>query len=216
MNAQLVSHPVSLFRDKGKILSKATTDIEEGALRVPVDLKKIDNIATVVAQADGVLHHPHSVIMHVCWPTSEEEQLAGIEEESQQLHFRLMPEFNLPKAPTQKGEPLNWSLQNSCHLFWGIQRQEKDEDEPNCELRFRKVVPVIAAPPVSTFPGAQVPCLTDTFNVHLPYIVNTQKIARGATVMLKWQVLVKEKAEKKNRTWADEVKKTEAKRFKKS
>ena len=46
---------------------------------------------------------------------------------------------------------------------------------------------------------------TVTYNVRLPYIVNTKPIAADEKVILEWQLKEKKETKKKEQTWADEV-----------
>ena len=97
------------------------------------------------------------------------------------------------------------------HLFWGINRQDKSDEEWKCELQYRDVVPVVAAPPVpgSTWKSEPV---TETFCVRVPYIVNTVRVDPSNDSVLKWQMLVEEKRKTPGRTWVDDVSTTERKR----
>ena len=73
--------------------------------------------------------------------------------------------------------------QHSCHLFWAIKRQDKRDDEYNCELMFRDVVPVLAAPPKNGQAWSS-DAITETFTVRVPYIVNTARIANAVVTVL--------------------------------
>ena len=124
--------------------------------------------------------------------------------------MKVQPEFSLPKA-SQDGKKLEWTQQNLVHLFWGIKRQDKSDEEWNCQLQYRDVVPVVAAPPVTGSTWKSEP-VTETFCVRVPYIVNTVRVDPDKELILKWQMLVKEKRKTPERTWVDDVSKTERKR----
>ena len=53
-----------------------------------------------------------------------------------------------------------------------------------------------------------------TVQVRVPYIVNTKQVEADTELILKWQVLVKEKPKQKEKTWVSDVKRAEAKRAK--
>ena len=52
----------------------------------------------------------------------------------------------------------------------------------------------------------------ETFNVRLPYIVNTVRVPADKELILKWNVVAKKKAAKRDRTWVDNVKTVESQR----
>ena len=54
---------------------------------------------------------------------------------------------------------------------------------------------------------------TVTYNVRLPYIVNTKPIAANEKVILEWQLKEKKEAKKREQTWVDDVATRERKRF---
>ena len=124
--------------------------------------------------------------------------------------MKVQPEFSLPKA-SQDGKKLEWTQQNEVHLFWGIKRQDTSDEEWKCELQYRDVVLVVVAPPVTGSTWKSEP-VTETFCVRVPYIVNTVRVDPDKELILKWQMLVKEKRKTPGRTWVDDVSNTERKR----
>ena len=191
-------------------MTEASDILEVGALKVPVNFSKRENLVAVAA--DGVTEHPHAVPVAVSWPVTAEEALGEIEQDSHVINLKVQHELKIPPASNGK-KPLQWTPQHSCHLFWAIKRQEKRDDEYNCELMFRDVVPVVAAPIKNGTPWAS-DAITETFHVRVPYIVNTARILPGHELVLKWQQLVKPDSQKRSRTWVDDVKKVEGRRAK--
>ena len=108
------------------------------------------------------------------------------------------------------GERIKWDSTHNAHPFWAINRQKTDEDKEkcNCELKVHGTT-VVATTPKGI--GWADPC-TLTWQVRIPYIVNNKPIAKGETIMLSWHVVKKDKKEKKDTTWADDVQKEERKR----
>ena len=87
----------------------------------------------------------------------------------------------------------------------------------NCELRFRDIVPVFAAPNGKGLVGASDEVIAETFSVRVPYIVNTVPIPADHEVILKWNVLADEtkgKKGKREKTWMDDLNSSEIKRAK--
>ena len=211
---RITQHPVVMVRKAHKVSSKATTAIEIGALKVPLNFKNMTSLVAVAAHDEGSTQHPHSVAVDVSWPVSEEDKLAGVEQDSHVIHLKVQPEFNLPKPSPDKNKSLEFTLNHAAHLFWGIKRQDKADDAWNCELQFRDIVPVLAAPPVTGSIWTS-ETITETFNVRLPYIVNTVRVEADQELILKWQMLVKEKgSSKRDETWVDVLKNSETKRSK--
>ena len=56
--------------------------------------------------------------------------------------------------------------------------------------------------------------VTESVQVRVPYIVNTKQVEADTELILKWQVLVKEKSKQLEKTWVSDVRKAEAKRAK--
>ena len=74
-------------------------------------------------------------------------------------------------------------------------------------------MPVFAGPPKQEMPGT-LEGFTETFNVRLPYSVNTVRVPADKELILKWNVVAKEEAAKRDKTWVDDVRKVETKRAK--
>ena len=206
------SHHVAIVRQGGEITSKAKCAIEVGALQVPLGFGNMGSIVAVAAHASTAsTHHPHAVTVEVSWKVSEKEKEAGFEKESHVLVFKVNPEFHLPKARGDPKKPLEWEKNSAAEIFWGIKRMKKEDDEWNCEIRYRDVVPVVAAMAVNTSNWNADP-VTDTFTVRVPYIVNTHRIDPDKAIVLKWQLPKKVETKKRPKTWVDVVQSKEKKR----
>ena len=210
LNEEMHDHPVAILRKAGKVYAKSAIGIEIGDFSVPLNVNGVNSIAAV---ADGGVRHPHAVGVHVSWPVTEFEKANGVEEEAHLYDLTCQPEFNLPK-PAQAEQKLVWSLSSSAHVFWGIRRQEKAEDLWNCEIKYREVVSVLAAAPGNLTSTWKAHGVTETVQIRVPYIVNTTRVEANTELILKWQVLTKDKPKAKEKTWVTDVKKAEAKRAK--
>ena len=84
----------------------------------------------------------------------------------------------------------------------------------NCEIKHREVVTVLAAAPGNQTSIWKSNGVTETVQVRVPYIVNTKQVEADTELILKWQVLVKEKSKQSEKTWVSDVKRAEAKRAK--
>ena len=208
LNEEMHPHPVAILRKAGKVYAKSAIHIEIGDLSVPLNVNGVNSLAAV---ADGGVRHPHTVGVHVSWPVGEFEKANGIEEEADLYDLTCQPELNLPK-PVQAGQTPAWSLSSSAHVFWCIRRQEKSEDLWNCEIKHREVVSVLAAVPGNQTSIWKSQGVTETVQVRVPYIVNTMEVEANTELILKWQVLAKDKPKQKEKTWVTDVRKAEAKR----
>ena len=63
-------------------MTQASYVLEIGALKVPVNFSKRENLVAVAA--DGVTEHPHAVPVAVSWPVTAEETL-GVAQEQEEL-----------------------------------------------------------------------------------------------------------------------------------
>ena len=211
LNEEMRPHRVAVIRKAGKVYTKSAIHLEIGDLSVPLNVNGVNSLAAVAA--DGGVRHPHSVGVHVSWPVSEFEKANGIEEEAHLYDLTCQPELNLPKI-VQAGQELAWGLSSSAHVFWCIRRQEKADDLWNCEIKHREVVTVLAAAPGNQTSIWKCNGVTETVQVRVPYIVNTKQVEADTELILKWQVLVKEKSKQLEKTWVSDVKRAEAKRAK--
>ena len=211
LNEEMRPHRVAVIRKAGKVYTKSAIHLEIGDLSVPLNVNGVNSLAAVAA--DGGVRHPHSVGVHVSWPVSEFEKANGIEEEAHLYDLTCQPELNLPK-PVRAGQTPAWSLSSSAHVFWCIRRQEKADDLWNCEIKHREVVTVLAAAPGNQTSIWKSNGVTETVQVRVPYIVNTKQVEADTELILKWQVLVKEKSKQLEKTWVSDVKRAEAKRAK--
>ena len=71
---------------------------------------------------------------------------------------------------------------------------------------YREATCIFAAPPArDDFVGPALDPTTETHSVCVPYIVNTVRVDPDKELILKWQMLVKEKRKTPGRTWVDDV-----------
>ena len=205
--------PVAVIRKAGKVIVKASADIPIGQLRIPLGLQHMTSLVAVAAHDEGFTLHPHAVPVEVSWHVSEKERAAGVEQENHKMVLKVLPEFNVPRAQKDGTMVLQWTPQHSADYFWLIKRQDTENSEWNCEIHMREVTQVLAVPPV-TDSAWKAEALTETFSIKMPHIVNTERIPADKEVMLRWQVLMKPKAQAKTRTWVDAVQRGEKKRQK--
>ena len=124
----------------------------------------------------SVVRHPHAVTAAISWPVSEQERECGVECESHELTLVVQPEFKLPKR--KQGEGLEWSMQDAASLFWGIKRQEKVQDEWNCEIVHQDVMGVLASTDEDSRlrgMGVSIAPSAETYTATVPIIVNVKK-----------------------------------------
>ncbi len=74
VNQNVDKHPVAIIRKARTFFSKATRYIEIGALKVPLNFKKMESIVAVAPRDEGSTQHPHSVPLDVSWPVAEQEK----------------------------------------------------------------------------------------------------------------------------------------------
>ena len=204
---------IAVIRKGTKLSVKATRTIEIGALRVPLGLKSVSSLVAVAAHDEGVTLHPHAVAASVSWPVSEKEKSAGVEHEAHTVELKAQPDVNLPKPSKDGAKHLQWAPQHSADYFWLIRRQDKEADEWNCQVQLRDATHVVAVPHVEK-PAWKADALTETYSLRVPHIVNTARIKPDQEVILRWQVVAKQKRADKGVTWVDEVSKSERKRAK--
>ena len=177
-----------MIRKLGKVSTKATKDIGIGELVAPLIFKKVASICT--DDDSSVVRHPHAVNASVSWPLSEEEKDFALESESHEVNLVVQPEFKLPKKKRQ-GDALEWSVQDAASLFWGIKRQEKVDDEWNCEIVHQNVMGVIASHDDDSRlgnMGVRFKPSAGTYTATVPVIVNVKDIPANKDVILKWQL----------------------------
>ena len=174
LNGKFDDPPVAMIRKLGKVSTKATKDIGIGELVAPLKIQKMSSICT--DDDRSVVRHPHAVTAAISWPVSEQERECGVESESHELNLVVQPEFKLPKR--KQGEGLEWSMQDAASLFWGIKRQEKVEDEWNCEIVHQDVMGVLASTDEDSRlrgMGVSIAPSAETYTATVPIIVNVKK-----------------------------------------
>ena len=222
LNAAFRDQPVAIVRKAGKHQVKASGFLGKGSLVLPLMFKK-ENCMTSALDKCAV-RHPHAVNVVVTWPVSEAEKLAGDENESHEIEIVVQPDFKLPRGGGEKDAELKWSTMDSAYLFWGIRRQEKEDDEWNCEIVRQDVMVIVAFTPAATLTKCGGPSGaggTQTYTASVPVIINTKQIVADTEVVLKWQQVrkpeEKKKKKKKNEgTWVDNLAATESKRIKRA
>ena len=76
-------------------------------------------------------------------------------------------------------------------MFWGIKRQEKVDDEWNCEIAHQNVMGVIASHDDDSRlgkMGVRFKPSAGTYTATVPVIVNMKDIPANKDVILKWQL----------------------------
>ena len=90
--------------------------------------------------------------------------------------------------PTKGPKDLVWTQSDGVHSFWFIQRTDKNEIAANAHLVQQELAHVMAcAFTAVTSAAAKIIPATNTFSLSVPFIVNTQAIAMGQEVILKWK-----------------------------
>jgi hypothetical protein len=179
-NAKTHSVPIALVKKGSTTQALATRDIKQGELKIPLFFKKKTNI---YVPADLTHRHSDAVTVEVSWESvvTEEEKLAGIEEDSKTVSVGLIvqPEFRLPSKDA-KGA-YQWSLLDALHPFWFMNRCNTEDTNANAEVKRQDMSHLMAC----SFDN--LPTLnptTDTFSVSLPFIVNTLAISSGSEVIV--------------------------------
>ena len=102
-----------------------------------------------------------------------------------EVRLKVQPEL---KCPTNGAKGFAWTQSDVVHLFWFIQRADKNEIEANTDLVQQVLTHVMACSfSAVTSSAAKVPPTTNTFSLSVPFIVNTQAIEMGKEVILKWK-----------------------------
>ncbi len=205
--------PVAMCRRNGKeVYCKAKTDIDIGDLQIPLTMKFMNSLVTVASQDE--MKHPIAVPLEVSWQVTDLEKKQGVEQDNHILHFRAVPEFNLPK-PAVAGKEPEWMPQHLAHLFWGIQRQVPFGDPWNCEIQFRLVVPLMTAAAAVKSPiwtHGKADAIINAFSVRVPIIVNTVALKADDELILKWKWPANNKkkpVETKRASWVEDALKQE-------
>lgn len=162
------------------------------------------------------LQHPHSVCTVVSWPVSEDEKLAGIEEDNDEVTPVVQPEFKLPNV-AGKVLALQWNAHDSANIFWGIRRQDKETSPSNGEvLREDVMVKVASTPSIDVERlNAGIEPSAQTHTATVSVTMNTRPIKADKDLVLKWHTQVKEnkQSHKRGRTWVENLAIGEKKRY---
>ena len=173
--------PIAIAMQGGATWVKATQQIRKGELAVPLFVRRDGSM--ILRDTESRVIHPLAVNAVVSWPTTEEEQLKGLEESHRDITISVQPEYKLPSAVA--GKPSSWEIKDNGHPFWVIPRQKTEAETPNCEMADQTTQLVVCCqpkPPLDT--TARAAALT--YNVRLPYIVNTRPIEADEKVILEW------------------------------
>ena len=130
-------------------------------------------------------NHPHAVTASVVWKYSHDEVSHGIGKELHCIAITVAPEFKLPK-PAVAGKDLRWGLCDAAYPFWGIQRQRKENEAWNFEIRPQDVTLVGACIVNTQHFDPAFEFSADAYTATVPIIVNTKPIRAGERVILKW------------------------------
>ena len=201
---------ITIARQGREYWVKATELIPTGKLVVPVFVRR-DGSMLFSGRSTQVIS-PQAVNAVVSWPTTEEQKLRGLEDN--QVTISVQPELSLP-PPAVAGEATRWEQKNNGHPFWVIPRRKTKDESVNCEIQSQTTTLVICCRPKHPLDKTAEQTAV-TYNVRLPYIVNTKPIAADEKVILEWQLKEKKETKKKDQTWVDEVATKEKKRLRAS
>ena len=205
--------PIAIVRKEGSahVLSKASVDIKPGGLVIPIHCMNVENI--VSALRPGLVIHPRAVHCKVFGSVVTD----GNEDKAVEFGLVVNPEVRYAnKNKAASDSPLS-SLQ--MHPFWLVQRQAKEEEEPNCILENQYVTSVLGC--TWRWQCVEDPCqrsgTTSSWAAMVPVITNTKFIKAGDSVILAHTTVqkpAKPKTKERERTWHDDFR-TMQKKFKK-
>ena len=210
--------PLVLQTDGTKHVSKAKKDVEVGELRVPVHWKKPSSLIQIGVGTGTV--SPKAVQAVVGLPTTKREQYLGLESGENEIFISVQPELSLPKRkePAASGgaqaaeaaDAFEWTNKSAVHPFWTIARQEKEDEETNCELVRQTTTLVIATSPEGNL-AVKADADIATVRVAIPCIVNAKEIKANERIVLKWTLLREKKGlkGKKETSWHGTLKQQE-------
>ena len=126
--------------------------------------------------------------------------------------YRCSPSSNYQRPPRRRVTSLiKWDSSCNAHPFWGIPRMKVKEDVPNCELVYHATTVVVTT---ASGPGGADPA-TLTYQVSIPYIVNTRMMKVGEKIIITQSNSAAKKPKVQKETmWADDVAQAERKRRK--
>ena len=168
-------YPITLQKLKGNITALATEDISPGCLVIPVFCMRDSSYFTPASKA---CRDSEEVSGRVKWKQPvDESDVREVE-----VKIDCQPERRQPGDPSFRGD--NWT---DCHPFWHIRRS-------NCVGEFNSAVVEVAIKVITSSPLKELktdlyhssPGLLE-FEVTVPCIVNTAKIAGGAEIVLRWE-----------------------------
>ena len=202
---------MALVRKGSDLMTKAKKKIPKGALRVPLHYRKESSL--IVMGKDSGKVSERAVSACIWLPTNAHERLCGVETGETEYVISCNPELKVP-APVVTGEDRKWQLSDAVHPFWTIKRQDKKDEETNCQIAYQTTVIVIATTPEEQMKHKSHP-ETITVRVSIPFIVNTKEIKADERIVLTWAVKPKpEKTiEKRTKTWVEDLLAHEKKRM---
>ncbi len=195
--------PIALVRKGTLIQAMATKALRVGELVVPLFVKKPNSVVT---EDEGASLHPKAVAAEVSW-TETVSAVVDVENQpasgDMDVRLRVQPEL---KLPTNGAKGLEWTQSDAVHPFWFIQRTDKNEIEANADVFHQEFTHVVACSfKAVTSAVVTVPPETNTFTVSVPFIRNTDRIAAGQEVILKWKPKDKRKADAADTNAFDQI-----------
>ena len=179
---------ITIARHGREYWVKATELIPTGKLVVPVFVRR-DGSMLFSGRSTQVIS-PQAVNAVVSWPVTEDEKSKGLKDN--QVTISVQPECTLPPVPAVAGEASSWEAKHNGHPFWVIPRKKTNEEIVNCEMKSQTTTVVICCSPTPPM-DKTAEQTTVTYNVRIPYIVNTTPIAADEKVVLNWQVKEKKR-----------------------
>ena len=179
---------IAIVRQGKDTYVKATQLIPPGKLAVPLFVRREGSM--ILWGSDTGAIHPLAVNASVSWPTTEDEQLKGMEQGDHEVTISVQPELQLP--PTVVGNACRWELKHNGHPFWVIPRRKTEKDVANCEIADQATTVILCCQPKQPLDSTAT-ATTVTYNVRLPYIVNMKPIAADDKVILEWTLKGKRK-----------------------
>ena len=180
---------------KGNITALATEDISQGCLVIPVFCMRDSSYLTPSAKG---IHQPHEVSGSVKWKQPVDES----EARDVEVKVACLPERKQPAAKDKTMAP-DYNQRTDNHPFWHIRRS-------NCVGEFNCAVVGVEVKVINTSPWKELrtdfyepsPGVLD-FCVTVPCIVNTEKLAGGVEIVVKWEKKVEQEADNKKRKVLD-------------
>ena len=179
-NAIGFTYPIALRKYKGAVTALATEDILQGCLVIPVFCMRDSSYLSPDMNAVHVRSN-HEVKGLVKWKQPVDEASGR----DVVVTICCQPERKQPIAKENKGPPC-YDHNTDCHPFWHIRRSM-------CVGEFNSAIVGVEVKVIVSSPMKELK--TDDYQpesgccdtaVTVPCIVNTEKIASGKEIVLKW------------------------------